>query len=109
MICFRWIFFNSNSALSKIPGIVLFNKGVDTYISVFKHKEVFGQDFASYLGQKGVIVRSGLSCAKLIVNDIAENDVIRVSMYLYTDKNDIDKLIDVVKKFKLGDELDGIL
>ncbi len=95
--------------LTKIDDIVLFNHGVDTYISVFKHKKVFGQDFANYLGHNKIIVRSGLSCAKLIVNDIAETDVIRASMYLYTDKEDIDKLIEVIKKFKLGDELDGIL
>ncbi len=98
-----------DSELVKINDIVLFNQDVDTYITVFKHKKVFGQDFANYLGQKKIIVRSGLSCAKLIVNDIAETDVIRASMYLYTDKEDVDKLIEAVKKFKIGDELDGIL
>ncbi len=95
--------------LSEIPGIILFNKGIETYICVFKHKNVFGQDFANYLGQNGVIVRSGLSCAKLIANDIAETDVVRASMYLYTDKEDIDKMIEIIKKFKIGDELNGII
>lgn len=95
--------------LSKIDNIKIFNKNFETYITAFKYSDVFSQDFANYLGRNKIIVRSGLSCAKLIVDDINETNVIRVSMYIYTDKEDVDKLIEVIKKYKKGDELDGIL
>ncbi len=95
--------------LSKIKDVIIFNKDIDTYITVFKIKGIFGQDYANYLGRNKIIVRSGLSCAKLMVDNIHETDVVRVSMYLYTEKEDIDKLLEVIRKYKKGDELDGII
>ena len=70
---------------------------------------MFSQDLASYLGNNKIIVRSGLSCAKLADEIINYPHVVRVSMHFYTTKEDIDKLIDALLKYKKGDELDGLV
>lgn len=98
-----------DNELSKIKNINVINKGVRSHITIFNYDGVFSQDFAGYLGFNKIIVRSGLSCAKLIHENINTNAVIRVSLNIYNDKSDIDRLVDAVKKFKKGDELNGII
>lgn len=95
--------------LSKIDNISVINKGIKSHITIFNYNGVFSQDFASYLGNNKIIVRSGLSCAKLIHENIKTNAVIRVSLNIYNDIDDIEYLIKIIKKFKKGDELDGII
>lgn len=95
--------------LGKIEGIKVLNKGINAFNSIFIKENIFSQDFSSYLGNKKIIVRSGLSCAKL-ANEILNLDhVVRVSYHFYTNKSDIDKLIKAVKEFKKGDILNGLL
>lgn len=98
-----------DNELSKIENINIINKGIDSHITIFNYNGIFSQDFASYLGMNKIIVRSGLSCAKLIHENINNNAVIRISLNIYNDKNDINYLIDVIKKFKKGDELNGLI
>ncbi len=95
--------------LEKIEGFKILNKGIDAFNTIFVKEGVFSQDFASHLGNKKIIVRSGLSCAKLANEVINQEHVIRVSYHFYTNKNDIDKLLHVLKEYKKGDELDGLL
>ena len=95
--------------LLKIKNVIVYNKNIESSITIFKYEGVFSQDLASYLGSKNIIVRSGLSCAKLAHEVINAFDVVRVSMHFYNTKADLDKLIDIMKNFKKGDELDGII
>lgn len=95
--------------LSQINGIKIYNKNIDSFITIFSYDNIFSQDLASFLGTKNIIVRSGLSCAKLTYEILNYEHVVRVSMHFYTTKEDIDKLIDVLKKYKRGDELDAII
>lgn len=95
--------------LLKIKNVIVYNKNIESSITIFKYEGVFSQDLASYLGSKNIIVRSGLSCAKLAHEVINTFDVVRVSMHFYNTKADLDKLIDIMKNFKKGDELDGII
>jgi len=64
---------------------------------------------ASYLGNKKIIVRSGLSCAK--ASNISTNisSAIRVSFYIYNTRKEIDYLIKILKNFKKGDELNNVI
>ncbi len=98
-----------DNELSKIQNVKIINKGINSHITIFNYDGIFSQDFASYLGVNGIIVRSGLSCAKLIHENINNNAVIRVSLSIYNDKSDVDYLISVIKKFKKGDELNGLI
>lgn len=95
--------------LKEIKNIEIYNDDVDSPIVAINYKGVFSQDFASYLGSKKIIVRSGLSCAKLICNILDTNSLVRVSLYVYNNFEDIDKLVDAIKNFKKEDILNGIL
>ncbi len=98
----------AHNLLSKIPNIIVYNEGNDSPTIAFNYKGVFCQDFASYLGRNKIIVRSGLSCAKLFCNIIDTKALIRCSLYIYNTKEDIDQLYKVILNFKKGDEIDAI-
>ncbi|MGL4647466.1 MAG: aminotransferase class V-fold PLP-dependent enzyme [Mycoplasmoidaceae bacterium] len=94
--------------IDKIADFEVINKGVDSYIVIFKNKNVFGQDFANYLGKNDIIVRSGLSCAKLAHHNTNESNIVRASLYLYSDYDDANRLLEVLRKYKKGEELNWI-
>ena len=90
--------------MKKMNDYVIHNPNIKSNILIFSRKNVTGQDFVHYLDTEKIIARSGLSCAKLIHENIKVNDVVRISMHFYTSKDDIEILISVLKKFKSGDE-----
>ncbi len=94
--------------LSKIENIIIYNLKNSRIIS-FNIEGVFCQDLAGYLGTKGFIVRSGFSCAKLLNNVLNCDGVVRISFSIYNTTEEIDKLFEVLKKFKKGDEINVIL
>lgn len=80
-------------ALSKLEGhnnIIIYNKDARNGILSFNIKDVFAQDEATLLNSKGIAVRSGQHCAKMIDEVIGEPATVRMSTYLYTSKEDID-------------------
>ncbi|MGL4616969.1 MAG: cysteine desulfurase [Mycoplasmoidaceae bacterium] len=91
--------------INKIPEFSVINDNVNSYVTIFKHDTLFSQDLAGYLGQNGIIVRSGLSCAKLAHYNTKYDQFVRVSLYIYSDYEDVYKLIEVLKKYKKGDEI----
>ncbi|GAA5414678.1 aminotransferase class V-fold PLP-dependent enzyme [Ureaplasma ceti] len=91
--------------LSQIKNIIIYNEGNDSPTIAFNYEGVFCQDLASYLGRRKIIVRSGLSCAKLYCNLIDTKALVRCSLYIYNTKEDVDKLFDVLNNFTKGDEL----
>lgn len=96
--------------LSSLENVIVYEK--DDYSSAtlaINIKGVFAQDLASYLGNKNIIVRSGLSCAKLICHIIDVSEVVRISLYIYNNKEEIDKLYEALKEFKKEDILNGII
>lgn len=98
-----------DSHLVNISGIKIFNKDIDSFITLFAHESVFSQDLAAYFGKNKIILRSGLSCAKLSDEIIGQPHVVRLSMHFYTTKEDIDSFLKVIKNFKKGDELNDII
>jgi cysteine desulfurase/selenocysteine lyase len=70
---------------------------------------VNAQDAAAYLSQHHIIVRSGLSCAKLADYLMPVKSAVRASLYIYNDKNDVDKLVNALKSYKSGDELKHVI
>ncbi len=91
--------------LAGIKNIVVYNKNEPEPIIYFNINKVHAQDLASWLGTKGVICRAGLSCAKLAHHIINTQAAIRLSLYFYNTKEEIDKFVKILKKFKKGDEI----
>lgn len=80
-------------------GIITFN--------VFDHgKLIFPQDMASFLSSKGIAVRSGQHCAKLMGDLIKAPGTVRASIYLYNTIEDIDRLVDALKEASFENTLD---
>lgn len=95
--------------MSQIKNLEIYNPNTPLPIIIFNYKGINAQDFASWLGTKGIICRSGLSCAKLIKNVIKKDSFVRCSLSIYNTKKEIDKLYNVIKSYKKGDEIRKIL
>ena len=93
------------SKLEKCEDVIIYNKDADAGIISFNRKGVFPQDEATLLNSKGIAVRSGQHCAKMIDNVIGEIASVRMSTYLYTSKEEIDLFLDAV--INGGDILDA--
>ena len=58
-------------------------------------------DIASILDAEGVEIRSGYSCAEPLAEFLEINGpVARASFYIYNTKEDVDRLVDGLKKVK---------
>ena len=93
------------SQLESVPDIIIYNKDSNSGIVSFNRNGIFPQDEATLLNSKGIAVRSGQHCAKMIGNVLGTIASVRASFYLYTSKEDIDVLINELKKG--GDILDA--
>ncbi len=91
--------------IKDVDDVIIYNKGAGTGIITFNVKGVFAQDEATFLNSKGIAVRSGQHCAKILIDFLHEVATVRMSTYLYTTKEDIDYLCDILKK--KGDILDA--
>ena len=85
------------SRLKEIPDLVIYNEHAEAGIITFNVKGVFAQDLATYLNSKGIACRSGQHCAKLLHHFTHELATVRMSMYFYTTKEDIDALVEALK------------
>ncbi len=91
--------------LSTLDNVIIYNKDSVSGIITFNVKDVFPQDEASLLNSKGIYVRSGEHCAKLLRDFLKTVGTLRCSFYLYNDFNDIDHLYNALKE--KGDILDA--
>lgn len=73
---------------------VLYNADSDTGIVTFNINGVFAQDAASYLGDRGVFVRSGTHCAKILPEFLKTQATVRASIYIYNDEDDVKALVE---------------
>ena len=85
------------SELEKLDNIEIYNKNTVGSIVAFNVKDVFSQDTALYLDKHNICVRAGNHCAKMINNVFNVNNTCRVSLAFYNSKEEIDKLISVLK------------
>ena len=91
--------------LKDYKDIIIYNKDNDGSIFTFNKVGVFAQDEATLLNSKGIAVRSGQHCAKMIDNLLGTPATVRASTYLYTTKEEID--IFVENLINGGDILDA--
>ncbi|MCF0111985.1 MAG: SufS family cysteine desulfurase [Erysipelotrichaceae bacterium] len=83
--------------IKKLDHVILYNPNAETGIVTFNVRKIFSQDVASYLGTKGICVRSGSHCAKILVNFLKTSDTVRASLYFYNTKEDCDALVEALK------------
>ena len=84
----------------EIPNLVIYNKDILSSTVVFNIDGVFSQDTAAYLNHYNICVRAGNHCAKILKEDIDVKNTCRISFYLYNTKEEIDKVIEVLKNNK---------
>jgi cysteine desulfurase/selenocysteine lyase len=85
------------SKLVTIPHIKLINQYSKSGIVSFVVDDIFAQDVAYYLNKYHICVRAGNHCAKILKDEIGIKNTIRVSLYFYNTKEEIDKLVDLLK------------
>ena len=83
--------------MKEVDGLTIYNPNADAGIITFNMKGIFAQDLGTYLNSKGIAVRTGLHCAKMLPIFLGTPATVRVSLYFYTTKDDIDKLVEVLK------------
>ena len=87
--------------MAELPNVTVYNKALGTSIVTFNVNDIFAQDVAAYLNSKGIAVRAGTHCAKILLNVIGASETVRASTYLYNTKEEIDYFIDVLKDVTL--------
>ena len=83
--------------MAEQDNVILYNPDSTSGVVSFNIKDVFAQDAANYLATKGIAVRSGNHCAKILDGIIGTNSTVRASLYFYNTYEEIDRFIEVVK------------
>lgn len=81
-----------------IEDLIIYNEEGDTGIVTFNIRDVFAQDEATLLNSKGIAVRSGQHCAKILTNFLKTSATCRMSTYLYTTYEDIDQFLNALRE-----------
>ena len=88
------------SKLKEIDNIKVLNPKSDSGNIIFNIEGVFAQDTAVYLDHYNICTRAGNHCAKLLKDELGIKNTCRISLYLYNTKEEIDKLVEVLKDSK---------
>lgn len=91
--------------LKNFDKLEILNPLSENGILTFNIKGVFPQDEATLLNYKGIAVRSGEHCAKMLHTFLKTKATCRMSTYLYTTKEEIDIFVDAL--INGGDILDA--
>lgn len=85
--------------LKKIPGLIIYNQNLSsTNIITFNLPPYHAHDIADYLGRNNIYVRAGNFCCPFLNKLINTNSALRVSLAMYNNYNDIDKLISCLQE-----------
>lgn len=82
--------------LKEFPYIQIVNEEADSGIVAFNVEGIFSQDVAYYLNKYNVCVRAGNHCAKILKNAIGVKNTVRISLYFYNTKEEIDSLVELL-------------
>jgi cysteine desulfurase/selenocysteine lyase len=82
--------------IKDIPYIHLLNNISDSGIISFTVDSIFSQDVGYYLNKYKICVRTGNHCDKILKQDIGVDQSVRVSLYFYNTKEEIDKLVELL-------------
>lgn len=91
--------------LQEVKDIIIINKNVSSPIITFNVKDIFAQDLAIYLNKYNICVRAGNHCTKMLKEVIGIKNTCRISLSFYNTKEEIDKLVEVLKNPKIKEEI----
>lgn len=91
--------------LEEVKDIIIINKNTDSSIITFNIKDIFAQDLAIYLNKYHICVRAGNHCSKILKENIGIKNTCRASLSFYNTKEEIDKLVEVLKNPKIKEEI----
>ena len=86
--------------IKDIDSLIIYNKNSNSGILAFNIDGVFAQDTSIYLNHYNIAVRAGNHCTKLLKDEIGVKNTVRVSIYFYNNKEDIDILVKALKNNK---------
>ena len=86
--------------LKTIDNVILYNENSDAGIVLFNLKDIFPQDTSVYLNTYHICIRAGNHCAKILKDELGIRNTCRISLYFYNTKEEIDVLINSLKKSK---------
>ncbi len=83
--------------IKKISSVRVINENVKSSVLYFEVTNSFGEIISQFLEDDNIFVRPGASCVKMENNIFKQFKAIRVSLHIYNNKDDIDKLISRLK------------
>ena len=94
--------------LKEVNNLNIYNENIEGSTLTFNIDKIFAQDTAIYLDKYNICVRSGEHCAKKLDDEIGIKNTVRISLYFYNTKEDIDKLVEALKNDNILQESLGI-
>ena len=91
--------------LREIPQITIYNAHSKSGIVTINYDGIFPQDLSIYLDKYNICTRAGNHCAKILKEEIHIKNTCRISLYFYNNKEEIDKLIEVLKNPNIKEEI----
>jgi cysteine desulfurase/selenocysteine lyase len=88
--------------LEEIPGLKVFGPSADKKggVAAFTFDGVHPHDVAQILDRDGIAVRAGHHCAQPLHEKFGITATTRASFYLYSTKDEVDKLVEGIYKVK---------
>ncbi len=87
--------------IEELPGIrIIAERGAVKNVGIvsFVDKDIHPHDIADIFGCEGVAVRAGHHCAMPLITALKVRATVRASFYLYSTSEDVDALVDGIKK-----------
>ena len=84
--------------IKEVDGIEVYNKHFDSAILAFNVKGIHPHDASGFLDEDNICIRAGHHCAQLLTKWLGVNGTLRASFSIYNDFDDVDKLIECIKR-----------
>ena len=91
--------------LKEIKEIKIYNENTESGIVTINYENIFPQDLSIYLDKYNICTRAGSHCAKILKDEFHIKNTLRISLYFYNTKEEIDKLIEVLKNPNIKEEI----
>ena len=88
--------------LKEMPEVEVYHPNLDIYahpVVSFNLKGIHSHDVAQFLGDQNICVRAGHHCAQLLHRSVFQvNSTVRISLSVYNSEEDMDMLVNSLKK-----------
>lgn len=91
--------------LKEIKEITIYNENSESGIVTINYDGIFSQDLSIYLDKFNICTRAGNHCAKILKDEFHIKNTLRISLYFYNTKEEIDILIDALKNPNIKNEI----